>query len=247
MKKFARVIALAALIVLGGHAMGQHSHGYLFVGASFPMSEFKDGNVFSNTALGGNYNDGGAGLGVNAGLKWDYGVGVPGLSVMLSVDGLYNAQNADMKNFYKQEKNDWGIINNNVEVSTPKYINVPAMLGLNYCIRINPQLGIYVEGGVGGNLRFITDYAKKGSSKMFNLKNSCIYDYEKALTFAWQAGLGIEVSKSLVIGCSFYDLGGAPVKGELKTIVEGLNSPTVDFEYGTDHPIMVLGRLGFRF
>ena len=82
---------------------------------------------------------------------------------------------------------------------------------------------------------------------MFNLKNSCVYDYEKALTFAWQAGVGIEVSKSLVIGCSFYDLGGAPVKGELKTMVEGVNMPTADFEYGTDHPVMVLGRLGFRF
>ena len=79
------------------------------------------------------------------------------------------------------------------------------------------------------------------------LKNSYNYDYETAFSLAWQAGIGIEVSKNLVIGCSVYDMGSAPVKGELSSIVEGIEAPTASFEYGEAHPMMLVGRIGFKF
>ena len=246
MNKLLKVFTLAAIMIMGGHAMAQ-THGTMFLGASFPMNDFGDGDNFIETALGSNDNDGGAGIGFNAGLKWDYGVGFPGLSVMLSLDGLYNGPSADLKDDYKSMERDWESLCDNVTVTSPKYINVPAMLGLRYCFYVNPQLGIYAEGGAGCNMRFITDFTQKGTSKVLKLKNSIIYDYESAFSFAWQAGLGIEVSKNLVIGCSFYDLGKADVKGEVTRVVEGVSAPTVDFENETLHPMMILARIGFRF
>ena len=55
----------------------------------------------------------------------------------------------------------------------------------------------------------------------------------------------IEVAKNLVIGCSFYDLGKADVKGE--TVIKGdPNSPRATM-WGTVHPMMILGRIGFSF
>ena len=246
MKKLVKMLSLAVMMLLCGQAMAQ-THGTMFLGASFPMKDYGDGESFIRTALGGNYADGGAGIGFNAGLKWDFGVGVPGLSVVLSVDGLYNGPSADLKDDYKSMERDWESWCDNVTVTSPKYINVPAMLGLRYSFYLNPQFGIYVEGGAGCNMRFITDFTQKGSSKVLKLKNSAIYDYESAFSFAWQAGLGIEVSKNLVIGCSLYDLGKADVKGEMSSILEGVNAPTVSFENGTLHPMMVLGRIGFRF
>lgn len=247
MKKLARIFALVAMMVIGGQAMAQ-THGYMALGASFPMGEFADGTMFENTALSGYLgDDGGAGIGFNAGLKWYFGVGVKGLNVMLSVDGFYNGPNSDVKDNYKQTKNNLESIFDNVSLSSPKYINVPAMLGMNYIYYINDQFGIFAEAGVGGNMRFITDYNWKGTSKVLGLKNSNTFDYETAFSLAWQAGIGIEVSKNLVIGCSIYDMGSAPVKGEENSIVEGVEVPTAGFELGVVHPMMLVGRVGFSF
>ena len=246
MNKLFKVFTMAVMLVMASHAMAQ-SHGTMFLGASFPIGDFGDGDEFMETALGGYDDDGGAGIGFNAGLRWDFGVGVPGLGVLLSVDGLYNGPNADLNDDYKHIKRDLEAMYENSRLSSPKYINVPAMLGLRYCFYLNPQFGIYAEGGAGCNMRFITDYSQKGSTKLLKRKNITVFDYENAFSFAWQLGLGIEVSKKLVVGCSFYDLGKADVKGELLSVVEGVNMPTVDFEYGTLHPMMILARVGFRF
>lgn len=246
MNKLKSLIVLSLMLLVGGQMMGQ-THGTMYLGASFPMKDYGDGNSFTGTALGSLDKDGGAGIGFNTGLKWDFGVGVPGLSVMLSVDGLYNGPSADMKDYYKSLQQDWETWCDNVSVTSPKQFNIPAMLGLKYCFYLNPQFGIYAEGGVGGNLRLITDYTQKGTSKVLKLKNNVNYDFESAIGFAWQAGVGIEVSKNLVIDCSFYDLGGVDVKGELSSVTEGVEIPTQIFEHGTLHPVMVLARIGFRF
>ena len=246
MNKLFKVFAMAVMLIMGGQAMAQ-THGTMFFGVSFPMKDFGDGSNFTGTALGSLDKDGGAGIGFNGGLKWDFGVGVPGLSVMLSIDGFYNGPSADLKSYYKTVQTDMETWCDNVTVTSPKYINAPAMLGLKYCFYLNSQFGIYAEAGAGGNWRFITDYTQKGTSKILKLKNTTEYDFENALSFAWQAGVGIEVSKKLIIGCSLYDLGGADVKGELSNVAEGVTMPTASFEHGTLHPMIVLGRIGFKF
>ena len=246
MNKLFKVFAMAVMLIMGGQAMAQ-THGTMFLGASFPMGDFEKVNGLSSTALWGDENQtfGGAAIGFNAGLKWDFGTGIPGIAVILSVDGFYNGPSADMKECYKEVVNIADYLNGDVDQTTPKYINVPAMLGLRYTFNLTPQLAIYAEGAAGGNARFITDYTLKYTD-LLNVKHTDTESFSTAYTFAYQAGLGIEVSRNLVIGCSFYNLGGATVKGE-GTIKPSLSNGTYDIERGTLKPVMVLGRIGFRF
>lgn len=257
MNKLFKVLALAAMMIVGGQAMAQN-HGTMFIGASFPMKDYADFDGFNNFALTtADANDAGAGVGFNAGLKWYFNVGVKGLDVLLSVDGLYNGPCADLKKTYREQEKETGsqILGGSFKYNaTPKFINVPAMLGLGYRYHFNPSFALYVEAGAGANLRLITKMESVGKATVIGVETqtTTIQEYDKAFSFAYQAGIGIEVAKNFVIGCSFYDLGGAAVNGErtikTKTLNDNVINTITDYrELGTVHPIMVLGRIGFSF
>ena len=260
MNKLFKVFAMAVILMMGGQAMAQ-SRGAMFLSATFPMKDYaKYDGSFYDFALTSQYKDvcdAGAGVGFNAGLKWYYNVGVKGLGVFLSVDGFYNGPTKELKNAYRDQEGEisgsfmGGKFSYN---ATPKYINVPGMLGLNYIYPINSNLNIYVEAGAGGNLRLITDMESVTDGTLFGVETKITetQEYEKAFSFAYQAGLGFVVAKNLVIGCSFYDLGSATVESKhtLKTKTLSDNNTTTEVGYpshGTIHPIMVLGRIGFSF
>lgn len=229
------------LMVLGGQAMAQ-TRGALFVGASFPVKDFAKFEGFGDFALSSGGNEAGAAIGFNAGLKWYFNVGVEGLGVMLSVDGFYNGLNNDVKDAYKNRQSILDALGSNVSMDTPKYINVPAMLGLNYIYRINPQFAVYVEAGAGGDARFITGYSEKYTD-IFSVKHSATIDYPTSFAFAYQVGAGIEVARNLVVGFSFYDLGKAEVRAEKTGDI--ITTPVPNSS--TIHPVMMLGRIGFSF
>ena len=259
MKKFVKVFALAALMIMGGQALAQ-TRGAMFLSAAFPLkdyAEFDGFDDFALTSLDYDDDDAGAGIGFNVGLKWYFNVGVEGLGVMLSLDGVYNGPNADLKTAYRNNENSGG---NNMlggsftYNSTPRYINVPAMLGLNYIYHFNPSLGVYVEAGAGGNMRFITAMETVSKTTVVGVESqvTTTQKYDNAFSFAYQVGAGIEVAKNLVVGVSFYDLGKAHVKGDqtikTKTLNDNVSNTTKDFkEYGMVHPMMIMGRIGFSF
>lgn len=262
MKKAVKVFALAVLMIIGGQTMAQ-TRGALFLGASFPIQNYGNFNEdFSDFALYSNDitdDYAGAGIGFNAGLKWYFGVGVKGLGVMLSVDGIYNGPNGEVKTAYRDMEGNYdgqlfdGSFTFN---ATPKFINVPAMLGLNYIYHVNPNFGIYVEAGAGGNMRFITkmESVTKASTILGEIKTTSTQNYDMAFGFAYQAGIGFEVSKNLVIGCSFYDLGRAQVKGEenitIRTTIGDNSTTNKESNYntfGTVHPYIIMARIGFSF
>lgn len=243
---------MSLLMVLGGQAMAQ-TRGAMFLSGAFPLNDFADFDGLDDFALTSadlDDSDAGAGVGFSAGLKWYFNMGVKGLDVMLSVDGIYNGPNADLKAAYRNNEGYIGgqIIGAGLEYnSTPKFINVPFMLGLNYLYHFNPNLGVYVQAGAGGNARFITDMEYVVNSHIWILEadTKVTNSYDAAFSFAYQVGAGVEVAKNLVIGCSFYDLGRANVKGE--RIVKGdSNSPYAE-TWGTVHPMMFLARVGFSF
>lgn len=257
MNKLVKLFALTVMLIMGGQAMAQ-TRGAMFLGASFPVNDFAKFDGFSEFALTAyDEDDGGAGIGFNAGLKWYFNVGVKGLGVMLSLDGFYNGPNEDLKNaFRERETNYHGQFYEGSfkYTSTPKYINVPAMLGLNYIFNFNPNLGFYVEAGAGGNFRFITlmESVDRGNLVGIETQVKEAVDYDMAFGFAYQAGLGFVVAKNLVIGCSFYDLGGAAINCEktvkTRTFNDNITNTDVTYPvYGTIHPMMILGRVGFSF
>lgn len=255
MKKLVRLFAVVALMVLGGHAMAQTS-GAMYLGASFPMNDFAryDGvNEFALQTV--DATQAGAAIGFNAGIKWYFNVGVKGLGVMLSLDGFYNGPNSELKADYRNGQ--WGgqLINGSLTYNaTPKYFNVPAMLGVNYLYNINPQLGVYAEAGLGCNMRFITEMESVETVNTFGAESSVktTQKYDNVFSFAFQAGVGFEVAKNLRIGCSIYNLGKGDVKGEETVKTTLINNNVSETEttyrtYGTIQPIMVLGRIGFSF
>jgi len=256
MKKLVKLFALAAVMLLCGQSMAQ-TRGIVTLGASFPMGDFAKFDGFDDFALVSHDEvEGGAGIGFNAGFKWYFNVGVKGLGVMLSVDGLYNGPCADLKTYYRNMETNVGdpLLSGSFKyTSTPKYINVPLMLGLNYIYHFNPNFGLYVEAGAGGNLRLITEMSTLAKQEVLLVekKTAITNHYDAAFSFAWQAGIGFEVAKNLVIGCSFYDLGKGTVKmTETKKITEGNGNPFITTDYktlGTVHPVMILARIGFSF
>ena len=254
MNKLFKVFSMVVMLVMGGQAMAQ-TRGAMFLGVSFPIMDFAEyEGSYNNFALNTrNGTDAAADMGYNAGLKGYFNVGVKGLGVMVSADGFYNGPNKELKKEYREQEGVYyGVTNSGYANynSTPIYVNVPVMLGLNYIYHFNPNLGIYVEAGAGGNMRLITDmeYVIKGTL----MEESELYEYDRAFSFAYQAGIGLEVAKHLVIGLSFYDLGSADVETvhtyttnylELDRIITVSHPET----YGTIRPIMVLGRIGFSF
>ena len=256
MNKLKSLIVLSLMLFLGGQMMGQ-TGGTFFLGASFPMGDFGEFNGFNEFALTQyGESDAGAGIGFNLGFKWYFNVGVEGLGVMLSLDGFYNGPNADLKAAYRDMESSYNghIFNGSFKyVSKPQFINAPIMLGLNYIYHFNPNFGIYAEAGAGGNFRFITGMETVGKSEVLGVETqtTTTQKYDMGFSFAYQAGIGIEVAKNLVIGCSFYDLGKANVKGEQTTRVKTQNlDPTTTSKYqelGKAHPMMILARIGFSF
>lgn len=256
MKKLVKVFAMAALMIMGGQAVAQ-TRGAMFLSAAIPTSDYAKFNDFGDFALVSTDESntcGGAGVGFNAGLKWYFNVGAPGLGVMLSVDGIYNGPNPDLKTAYRTGENQYGnqwISGSFKYKSTPRYINAPIMLGLNYLYHFNPSLGMYVEAGAGGNFRFITEMESVGKTDVFGLETqtTTTQKYDMGFSFAYQAGIGFEVAKKLLIGFSFYDLGKAQVRGDQTVVTKSATSnTTVDYmSLGTVHPMMFLGRIGFCF
>ena len=234
------------------------TRGALLLGASFPMSDFAEFDGFNEFALmHADEEDAGAGIGFNVGFKWYFNVGVKGLGVMLSADGLYNGPSTALKDAYRESENhyDGTLVDGSFKYNaTPKHINVPIMLGLNYIYHINPNFGIYVEAGLGGDMHFLTQMESVAQGKLLGVENkiTTTQKYDMGFSFAYQAGLGFEVAKNLVIGCSFYDLGKAQVKGD-ETVVTKLagstNATTKDSynTFGTVHPYMIMARIGFSF
>lgn len=255
MKKFATLIVLAAAMLVGSQAMAQ-TRGAMYLGASFPMNDFAKYDGINDFALKTvDATQAGAAIGFNAGLKWYFNVGVKGLGVMLSLDGFYNGPNSELKADYRNGSWDLQYLNGSLSYdATPKYINVPAMLGLNYLYNINPQFGVYAEAGLGGNLRFITPMESVGKLNILGFEGSerVTQKYDNAFSFAYQFGVGVEVAKNLRIGCSIYNLGKAEVKGEETIKRTALNDNVTNTEtnyrtFGTIQPVMVLGRIGFSF
>lgn len=257
MKKLSKIFLLIAIMICCGSSMAQ-TRSTMLLGASVPLKDFALFDGFDQCALfAEDAVQGGAGVGFNVGLKWYFNVGVKGLGIMLSVDGFYNGPNEALKLAYRNKEhcfNSQYIGDSFAYNSTSGYINVPAMLGLNYVYYFNPMFGIFVDAGVGGNIRFITSRETVGEIYVMETetKERIFQNYDNKFSLAYQVGIGFEVSKSFIIGCSFYDLGSTEVKG--KRVVNTTNlqdnithSETTFPSFGKVHPVMVLGRIGFRF
>lgn len=88
MKKLS-ILILAAVFMFAGNKMQAQTNVYFHLSAAIPTGDFADGNIYDNSTDWALVTDaisryGGAGIGFNAGFKFNIATGVKGLSAMIS-------------------------------------------------------------------------------------------------------------------------------------------------------------------
>lgn len=238
---------MAVLLFTGSQLIAQ-TNVYLNLGGAIPIGDFADGDETGFALASGDFTEGGAGMGFTAGLKFKFNTGLKGLDVILSLDGIYNGLNSDVRDFFEDAESLWEEDYNDVTLRTPKYINVPLMAGANYTYDINPKLGVYDEAGLGANFRYITNLSLEVKDSGY--KASITDKYDPTFTFAYQLGAGLEINKNMAIGINYYNLGGGKVGGK-EIVKESYNgssdSDSEKFKYKRVTPTMVMLRVGFKF
>ncbi len=221
MKKSKLFMAVVATMTMGvGIA---HAQTTFSIGSAFPVGDFAAKSATTNALLETTGATGGAATGLSAGLKYQGGLPIFGLSVMGTVDVMWNKLSDEVMH---------GITNK--DITMPNYINVPLMVGLNYELPITLFLSLYAEAGIGCNARFLT----KMKSDVMNTSVT----YDPAFSLAYQFGLGIKITR-LVLSANYYCLGAAPVKGDVSSTAYSANNQT----FGEVTPDLVTLRVGFEF
>ena len=247
MKKIAKTMIVAVLLFASSQLFAQ-TDVYLNLGGAIPTGDFADGDETGFGLVSGDFTEGGAGMGFTAGLKFKFNTGLKGLGVILSLDGIYNGLNADVRDLFEEAENELEEDYNDFSLKTPKYLNVPLMVGANYTYDINSKIGVYGEAGLGCNFRYITNFGME--VKEAGNKASIVYEYAPTFSFAYQLGAGIEINEKITVGASFYNLGNGKVSGKVKYKESYNGSSTSDsekFKYKRVTPTMVMLRVGFKF
>lgn len=246
MKKVVKTFLLAIALIASSNLFAQ-TNVYLNLSGALPLGDFADSDDDKGCALfNEKMDEGGAGFGLNAGLKLKFGIW-KGLGVIATMDGIYNGLNAEMKEFFEdfedelEEADDYTF-------RKPKYINIPLMVGANYTYNISSKFGVYGEFATGANIRLITPFLMNFEEDDYEVNFS--YNYKPAVSFAWQMGAGIELAKHITLGFNYYNLGSAKVEAKIKEKVSYDGDSETDsenFKGKRVHPSMFMFRLGFKF
>lgn len=252
MKKFKKVFAFVA-IMMGMSTMAIAQDGFsVRAGGNFPVGTFSQGEGADIALVSSVSELGGAATGFNVGFKYQLGV-VGNLGLFASADLFYNGLNGDAENNYSVDVEG-------ADVTQPAYLNIPAMLGLNYAIVDISGTTLWVEAGAGVNFANITNSSIEYNNELpivgkVEAISKSVYDM--STTFAWQAGFGICLNNTFSLGLHYYGFGKAPVSYEtsIDTSASGLGSLGIGnilgeegkFEVGKVQPSMLVVRLGYTF
>lgn len=251
MKNVKKVMALTA-VILGFAVSASAQNGFtLRAGGNFPVGAFNNGENAAELALSNSEATlGGAAIGFNVGLKYQFGI-AGNLSAFATADFFYNGLKGDIKE---------GMEIDGTDVTTPKYMNIPVMLGLNYTILDIIGTTWWVEAGAGANFRNITKSAIEYSTEIpliGTVEGSSKSTYDMNTTFAWQVGTGVCFDNTVTLSLHYYGFGKAPISYEtaIDASAEKLGSLDISnilgeegkFTAGKLNPSMVVVRLGYTF
>lgn len=241
--------ALIIAIILSSNTFAQIPGFSIHAGGVFPNGDFAEGdeNSWALVKLKKESSDAGAATGFNFGIKSQFAIpSVTGLNFLASLDFMYNGMNSDIKDLFDEIGEDL----EDFEYTTPKYMNIPIMLGLNYSYGLNDKIKLWGEFAAGINIRKITDLSVEGTDYdyyyeyEYDFKTTYIYDIKT--TFAFQLGAGVLFADRFSIGLHYYALGKAKVQGNIKYEV-GDETEKEKFKYKDVNPSMLVLRLGLHF
>lgn len=236
-------------------ALNKATEFSIHLGGAFPMGDFGDSRASRGlVAWSDKTEKAGAGTGFDIGAKLKFNIpSINGLGVMLTADLFYNGPNNDVKDWiddliysyiYDDELDD-------AEITAPKYINIPIMLGVNYDYTINEKISVWGEAGIGANIRKMTmlkQYLSSGDVELI-IKQK----YDITTTFAFQIGAGLKLMDKVSLGLHYYALGSGKVKGMVsEEYIENYVGGEYeyldgDFTLRYINPTMFVIRLGYHF
>lgn len=220
-------LVFVTVLLLTGSPLFAQIDVYVNLGAAIPVGKFAGGEGVNEIALtNADYKEGGAGLGAIVGTKVKFNFGPTGFGVFLSLDGIYNGLNTDVRDAFEDLETYY-----EGYFRTPKYINVPLMVGAHYVYSINSSIGIYGGAACGANFRRITRLE-------LELERAS-YNYQNKFSFAFQVGTGVEIVERITVGADFYYLG--------RERVVAYNGYGNDFYGKRITPTLIMFRVGYKF
>lgn len=245
MKKNRFFLAFTALILCSSMSAFAQTHFGLRLGGALPMGDFAEAKVTKSSGVqkwapideDGKY--GGATFGFNIGafLKFDI-PSVEGLGVIASLDFIYNEINSEIKDYFEEELKE-------EEITFPKYLNIPIMVGANYTYQLSNVIGIYGEAALGLNFRKITKMSVSWSfdDEYGEHEGEQEMTYDNASSFTFRIGGGFIFNDRFTVGIDYYALGSEKAKGDF----EGEDGNASKFSSKALSTNMLLIRLGIMF
>ena len=192
------------------------------LGAGFPMAEFADNDINSETA-------GCAATGINFDINYIYSFSESGLGLFGGLDLFYNGLRADVINNIKKEYESMGI--HDAVYKFYSYINIPVSFGLNYSQKIKQDVFLFTNIGIAADYLKITTMSIKIGDQEALMK------FKPDINMAFKIGGGLIIDKTS-ISVNYYGLGEHNVKG---TISGGGNTQNFDGKQKTGILALTLG------
>lgn len=243
---------VAVLAILGMNQLKAQTNFSFHAGLVSPLASFADSRA-SNGQIAWREKTGraGAGLGFEAGMKFRYDIpSIQGLGVIVTADLFYNGPNTDVKDYWQDrtdEMLDYSDVED-VEITLPKYINLPIMIGANYNHQLSNSVKVYGEGALGLNIGMLTNF--RGQVIGDDFEEIIGINYETNTSFAFQIGAGILFSDRFSLGVHYYALGNQKIKGKHseEEIYDGESHVYEDMlNLRSINPTMFVVKAGFHF
>ena len=272
---------IAAMGMSTAMAQGKQKELSVYLGGVIPTGSFGESLIYGEPYVfweEEKSNSAGAGFGINAGVKFKYNIpSVEGLGIFATADLFWNTSNKDLRGYcdavvnddlhYITEESEYGsgyykyeCIE--AEITLPKFLNIPIMIGANYGFGINNDITMFGEFGLGLNIAKVTKYED------YNKYHEIVRDYEYPSdnfegyntsklgkkfniqsSFAFQIGVGLKFAEKYSIGIHYYALGNIELEGERYWVYNYRGEEDKRSEiYNTSiNPSMLTIRLGYHF
>lgn len=189
--------------------------------ATCTFAQIKGSSIY----IGGVFPYDGHTFGAVIGYKYQFGLPVTGLGVIIGADLNLDGTSKDVKKL-NNEKYDiisssynFDTDDSKVSIRYPLYFNVPIKAGLNYSYQIK-QIRLWAEAAVGMNMAFRTNqnysayrwYNNQTSGQSGERHYYTITKHKPGLAFAWNTGIGIMFKDAYSIGINVQGIGKYKVK-----------------------------------
>ena len=234
----------------------------LKLGGGFPQDRFAkvttSGLTLDRWGLIKEDTYGGAGLGFNGGVSVRLPIPqLSGLGVVFSIDGFYNGLNRDANAIFQFTTDTLDFWDAQYSLDKPKYLNFPVMVGLNYTVELEHEVDIYLEAGLGANVRYIAPFNMNYEIMEGNVSQESVISsrkYKIATTLGYRMNVGVTICKHYSLELGYYVLGEGLVESEslytetvLGTQVTLPQLEPAKETFKTINPTILTLRLGYTF